>query len=127
VAGHVILLPLADKRDEKVTLELSVKDLTKEVQIRHEGSLKNDRDVRGVEQLNRVRCFVSTNASAGELKFNPETLLVKLANDFGKDIACGQTSKEVSLVALCLTLAYVLRIRTAKYHHKTRFDIKMKL
>lgn len=37
------------------------------------------------------------------------------------EYACDQTSKEVSLVALCLTLAYVLRIRTAKYHHPTRF------
>jgi hypothetical protein len=42
------------------------------------------------------------------------------------EYACDQTSKEVSLVALCLTLAYVLRIRTAKYHHPTRFRKNLK-
>lgn len=42
-------------------------------------------------------------------------------------VACDQTSKEVSLVALCLTLANVLRIRTAKYHHIARLSVSENL
>jgi len=33
MASHVVLLPLADERDKKVTFELAVKHLTQEVQV----------------------------------------------------------------------------------------------
>ena len=123
MTSHVVLLPFPNERDEEVALKLSVKNLTEEVKVRYKGSLKNNRDVRGIEQFDWVRSLVATNASASKLKLDTETLMKKLANNCGKNlVACDQTSKEVSLVALCLTLAYVLRIRTAKYHHSTRFE-----
>jgi hypothetical protein len=55
VACHVVVLPLAKETDEEISLELSVKYLREEVQVRNEGGLKNDWDVRGIEELNRVR------------------------------------------------------------------------
>lgn len=65
MTSHVVLLPFTNEGHEEVALELSVKYLTEEVKVRHKSSLEDDRDVRGVEQLNWVRSLVSTNASAG--------------------------------------------------------------
>ncbi len=85
MTSHIVLLPLANEGHEEVALELSVKYLTEEVKVRHKGSLQNDRDVRGVEQLDWVRSFVATNASAGKLKLNTETLMKKLAKEVGNN------------------------------------------
>ena len=85
MTSHVVLLPFTNEGHEEVALELSVKYLTEEVKVRHKGSLQNNRDVRGVEQLDWVRSLVATDASAGKLKLNTETLMKKLANEFGEN------------------------------------------
>ena len=61
VTSEVILLPLAKEADEVVASKLAVKNLREEIEVRHESSLKNDWNIRGVEQLNWVRLLVSAH------------------------------------------------------------------
>lgn len=42
MASHIVLLPLSNERDEVVVSKLLVKNLREEVQVTHEGSLKDD-------------------------------------------------------------------------------------
>jgi hypothetical protein len=55
-----------------------VQDLREEVEVAHEGSLQNNRDIAGVEKLDRVRYFVTTDASVTERKFNAESLYSRM-------------------------------------------------
>tara|TARA_B110000305_G_C18781199_1_gene334079 strand:+ start:235 stop:438 length:204 start_codon:yes stop_codon:yes gene_type:complete len=55
MAGHVVVLPLAEEADNKVPAEPLSKDLCEEVDVADEGGLEDDRDVRGVEELDRER------------------------------------------------------------------------
>ena len=75
VTRHVVLLPFSEELDEVVAFELTVEHLREEVQVGHEGSLENDGDVRGVEQLDGVRLLVTSHASVDQLEFNSEALL----------------------------------------------------
>lgn len=77
VTVHVVVLPLAEEPDEKVALELLVEDLREEVEVGDEGSLQDDGDVRGVEQLNGVGLLVSLHFPAAHGKFNSETLYIQ--------------------------------------------------
>lgn len=54
VASHVIVLPFAKEADDQVAAELAGQDLGEEVDVRHECSLKDDRNVRSVEQFDWV-------------------------------------------------------------------------
>jgi len=65
-SSDVILTPLSNEADEVVSFILSVKDLREEVKVGDKGSLQDDRDVRGIEQLDGVRYFVTTNLSVSE-------------------------------------------------------------
>lgn len=76
MSSHVVVLPLADEADEDVALELAVKNLGKEVQVGDEGSLEDNWDVRGIEQLDWVGVGLTTGAFALECKFNTEALEV---------------------------------------------------
>jgi hypothetical protein len=67
-------LPLSEEIHEEVSSEFLGKDLREEVQVGDEGGLQNDGDVRGVEQLNRVRLLVSLHASAAHSDLNAEAL-----------------------------------------------------
>jgi hypothetical protein len=67
-------LPLADEANEEVALELAVKDLGKEVQVADEGGLEDDRDVAGIEQLDRIGIGLSSGALALKLKLDSEAL-----------------------------------------------------
>lgn len=58
---HVNLLPLSEESDEEVTSEVPVQDLGHEVQVGHESSLEDDRDVGSVEQLNGVGGSLSSD------------------------------------------------------------------
>ena len=75
MSSHVVVLPLADEADEDVALELTVKNLGKEVQVGDEGSLEDNWDVRGIEQLDWVGVGLTTGAFALECKFNTEALM----------------------------------------------------
>lgn len=74
----VVLSPLSDAVDEEVVglSILSVEDLGEEVEVGDEGSLQDDRDVRGIEQLNGERYFVTTHLSVSEGQFDAESLEV---------------------------------------------------
>ena len=76
LAGHVKLLPPAEEANEEVPLELAVKDLGEEVEVADEGRLQDDRDVAGVEELDRVWESLSTGALAVQLKLDAEALRV---------------------------------------------------
>ena len=67
-------MPLADEANEEVALELAVKDLGKEVQVADEGGLEDDRDVAGIEQLDRIGIGLSSGALALKLKLDSEAL-----------------------------------------------------
>ena len=74
VALHVILLPLSNEANEEVASELAMQDLRKEVEVRYEGCLQDDRDIGGVEQLDRVGVSLSSNALILQMKLNSEAL-----------------------------------------------------
>ena len=74
MALHVILLPLSNKADEEVSSELAMEDLRKEVEIRYEGCLQDDRDIGGVEQLDWVGVSLSSDALILQMKLNSEAL-----------------------------------------------------
>ena len=61
--------------NENVSSELSSKDLREEVDVGHESSLENNWNVRGVEQLDRVRLLEASHLSAGQAELNSESLL----------------------------------------------------
>ena len=72
----VILSPLSNEADEVVVglSVLSVEDLGEEVQVGDESSLENDGDVGGIEQLDGVGHFVTTDLSVSEGEFDTESL-----------------------------------------------------
>ena len=74
VALHVILLPLSNEADEEVASELAMEDLWEEVEVGYEGCLQDDRDIGGVEELDRVGIGLSSNALVLQMKFNSEAL-----------------------------------------------------
>ena len=55
VTGHVVVLPLAEQADDEVAAEPLRKDLSEEINIAHKRGLQDDRNVRGVEELDRER------------------------------------------------------------------------
>ena len=59
---------------EEVALELAVQHLRQEVQVAHERSLQDDRDVACVEELDGVRVGLASGSLALERQFNSETL-----------------------------------------------------
>jgi hypothetical protein len=70
-------LPLSKQVNEEVTSEFLGENLREEVQVRDEGSLQDDGNVRGVEQLNGIRLLVTLHFAAGNLDLNAEALLSK--------------------------------------------------
>lgn len=74
----VVLSPLSEAVDEEVVglSILSVEDLREEVEVGDECSLQDDGDVRGIEQLDGVRHFVTTHLSVSESQFDAESLEV---------------------------------------------------
>merc|ERR1712051_807967 len=53
-----------------------MQDLRKEVEVRYEGCLQDDRDVGGVEQLDRIGIGLSSDALILQMKLNSEALEV---------------------------------------------------
>lgn len=75
-AMDVILSPLSNEADEVVVglSVLSVEDLREEIQVGDESSLEDDGDVGGIEQLDGVGHFVTTDLSVSEGEFDTESL-----------------------------------------------------
>jgi hypothetical protein len=74
VSSHVIFLPFSKKVNNKVSSEFLCKNLREEVKVANECGLENDGNVRGIEKLNWVWLLVTLHLSAGNSKFNSETL-----------------------------------------------------
>ena len=73
-ATDVSLTPLSEEAHKVVALVLAVKHLREEVEIRNEGSLKDDGNVRGVEQFDGIWNFVTTYSPVTESQLNSESL-----------------------------------------------------
>lgn len=74
MSSHVVILPLAKKRDDEVASELPGENLGKEVDIGDEGALEDDGNVGGVEELNWVWLSESSHLSAAQTQFDSESL-----------------------------------------------------
>ena len=74
VSSHVVLLPLSKEAHKEVTLELAVEHLGEEVEVGNEGSLENDGDVGGVEELDWEGLGEATDLSVLQSQFNTESL-----------------------------------------------------
>lgn len=66
--------PHAQQVDEEVAGELRREHLRDDVQVGNQGRLQNDRNVRRVEQFDRVRRGLTTVTSGFDWKVNTETL-----------------------------------------------------
>merc|ERR1712051_37944 len=53
-----------------------MQDLREEVEVRYEGCLQDDRDIGGVEQLDRVWVGLTSDALILQMKLNSEALEV---------------------------------------------------
>ena len=97
-SGDIVVRPLANETDKVVALVFSVEDLRKEVEVAHEGRLKNDGDVRSIEQFDGIRHFVTTDLSVAESQFDAEALkLITRVSTFETiKNRKNQTSKEVA-------------------------------
>lgn len=87
ISLHVKVLPHAEELHEEVSTEFAVKHLGKEVEVGHEGGLENDRNVRRVEQFDRVGSSVPAHSLRCKLQLDTHTLEVDddEDNDHGRD------------------------------------------
>ena len=83
---HVIILPLSEESNDKVSLKLLVENLREEVEVRDECSLEDDRNVRSVEQLNGVGLLVALHFSAAHSEFNSESLYSNHVNEYQNNL-----------------------------------------
>ena len=88
MTSHVVLLPLSEQLGEEVALELAVEYLREEVKVAHEGRLQNDWDVRGVEELDRVRLLIASDLPVVQHDLNSEALKVHINKTEGNFRTC---------------------------------------
>ena len=74
VSSHVVVLPLSEETHDEVASELSSQDLGEEVDVGDEGTLQDDWDVRGVEELDWEWLSVASHLSGAKVEFNSEAL-----------------------------------------------------
>jgi len=72
--SHFDILPLSNKLDKEVSLESFMEHLREEIEIRNKGSLQDNRDIRSVEQFNRVGSSVTSDFHVFDGEFNSESL-----------------------------------------------------
>jgi len=72
----LILLPLTKEIHERIKWIPSVQKLGHKVQVGHQGGLQDDGDVRGVEQLDRVRSGTASLALVFDWQIDTESLEV---------------------------------------------------
>jgi hypothetical protein len=76
-SGHTFhILPLTKEVNQEVGLEPLVEQLGEEVEITDERRLQDDRNVRGVEQLDRVGSLVPSNLLTLDRQVHLEALEV---------------------------------------------------
>ena len=99
--GSFDILPLSEKTDQDVGRGTVVQKLGDEVQVRHKGSLKDDRHVRCVEKLDGVVSLLSTVLLVLDRKIDTPSLEVD-DNDEDQD-SCqkvGQVRKVLTVESL---------------------------
>jgi hypothetical protein len=74
VTGHVVILPLAEKRDDEVASELPSQNLSEEINIGNEGALEDNWDVGSVEELDGVWLSETSHFAAAQAQLNAESL-----------------------------------------------------
>ena len=74
MTSHIILLPLSKEINNEVSSEFLGENLREEVEIGNKGSLENNGNVRGIEQLDGVWLLVTLHFSTANSKFHSETL-----------------------------------------------------
>lgn len=74
MSRHIILLPFTKEVNNEVASEFLGQDLREEVEVAHEGSLEDNGDVGGVEELDWVWLLVSLHLSAAYSQFHSESL-----------------------------------------------------
>lgn len=74
MTSHVVILPFSKERHDEVSSEFSSEDLGEEVDVRHESSLQDNWDVRGVEQLNWVWLSETSHLLGAQRKLHSEAL-----------------------------------------------------
>ena len=67
-------MPLSEQLDEEVSSEAFVEHLGEEIEVGHQGGLKDDGDVRGVEQFDGVGSVMSANFGILHSQINSEAL-----------------------------------------------------
>ena len=91
LAAHLKLLPVSEKVDEEVAPELLGEHLGQEEEVGDQGTLKDDWDVGGVEQLDGVSWWLDT---LGSLVLDVKIDLEALGNgEDGCGVICGGTWK----------------------------------
>jgi len=89
---NVRFSPFSKESYEVVTLVLSVEHCGEEVEVGDKGTLENDGDVRGVEELDGVRYLVASHLSVAQSKFNAESLEI---NDNEEDNHCCKQTGDI--------------------------------
>jgi hypothetical protein len=84
VTGHVVVLPLAEQADDEVAAEPLCKDLREEINIADERSLQDNRNIGGVEELDRERLLDAALLLGLKVNDNLEVLEVD-DNEHDKD------------------------------------------
>ena len=99
--GSFDILPLSEKADQDIGRSTVVQKLGDEVQVRHKGSLKDDRHVRSVEKLDGVVSLLSTVLLVLDRKIDTPSLEVD-DNDEDQDSRqkVGQVRKILTVESL---------------------------
>lgn len=90
MTSHIIVLPFAKESNENVSSELSSQNLCEEVDVGNESSLKDDWDVRSIEQFDWVWLLETSHFLAAQLKLYSETLEVD--DNENDDYCCHQVA-----------------------------------
>lgn len=94
-AGTANISPHAQQINEEISSEFGRKHLRDDIQVGDERRLQNDRDIRGVEELDRVGAGLASVTGGLDWQIDSETLEV---DDNGEDEDRGEEVGEVRQV-----------------------------
>jgi len=90
VSRHISVLPFTEESNDEVASELSSQDLSEEIDIGNESSLKDDWNVTSVEKLDWVWLLGTSHLLATQGEFDSESLEIddhKGDDDGGQEVA----------------------------------------
>lgn len=92
MSGHISVLPFTEESNDEVSSELSCQDLSEEIDIGHESSLKDNWNVTSVEKLDWVWLLGTSHLLAAQLEFYSKSLEI---DDHKGDDNGGQEVAEI--------------------------------